>query len=366
MIMIKSQKILTMLFCTAILCIPFHYSGAWEPYDRVLAVVNTIPIIESEVNNKLAQLKKLKRMPQKDLNFDKSRVLDRFIENVLVDETAENESIIISQKKIMIHVEGMLRQFFSNKFDNTKELDVFISKISDRLRLKLGDEVITKKTDLDEKLDEFINHIQKTELLDFNAFINEIRNQMKRELIMSVSIGISPPSKQEITDWFNKNKKMLGFEVRVKHILIMVRNNSLEEERRANKITLDLLKRARSGESFDSLAVKYSEDKSSAVKGGDIGWVNIATLDPFFAGYVYQMTRYGEISEVFKSGFGYHIVQYLGRRDVTFDKVERLIVMKLYNEKLMTQFKKWVLQRKKESAIKIYMDNYVKGEGDFF
>lgn len=365
--MMKTRHVFNLaLLLTILISLPGAQSAAWEPYDRVLAVVNTIPIIESEVNNKLAQLKKLKRMPGKDAHFDKSRVLDRFIENVLVDETADNESIIISQKKILLHMEGMLKQFFSNKFENPKELDVFITKISERLRLRLNDEVISKKTDLDVKLDEFINYIQKTELLDFTAFVSEIRNQMKRELIMSISIGISPPSRQEITDWFNKNKKMLGFEVRVKHILVMPRNNSLEEERRANGAILDILKRVRSGESFDALAARYSDDKSSAVKGGDIGWVNIATLDPYFAGHVYQMTRYGDISEVFKSGYGYHIVQYLGRRDVTFDRVERLIVMKLYNEKMMMQFKKWVQQRKKESAIKIYMDNYVKGEGDFF
>jgi parvulin-like peptidyl-prolyl isomerase len=87
----------------------------------------------------------------------------------------------------------------------------------------------------------------------------------------------------------------------------------------------------------------------------------IAQLDPYFANQVHNMKRRGQISPVFKSSFGYHIVKYMGRRNVSFDKVENMIMYKLYNEGLQGQFKKWVRQKKKESSITIFMDNYVPG-----
>jgi parvulin-like peptidyl-prolyl isomerase len=87
----------------------------------------------------------------------------------------------------------------------------------------------------------------------------------------------------------------------------------------------------------------------------------MAQLDPFFANQVHNMKRSGQISPVFKSSFGYHVVKYMGRRNITFDKVENMIMYKLYSEGLETQFKKWVEKKKEESAITIFMDNYVQG-----
>jgi parvulin-like peptidyl-prolyl isomerase len=86
----------------------------------------------------------------------------------------------------------------------------------------------------------------------------------------------------------------------------------------------------------------------------------IAQFDPYFANNVARLSRKGEISSVFKSGFGYHIVKYIGRRDVTYDKVERMIMYILYTEKGQEQFKKWIQQKREESSVIIHME-YVKG-----
>ena len=86
----------------------------------------------------------------------------------------------------------------------------------------------------------------------------------------------------------------------------------------------------------------------------------LAEMDPYFAGFVNNIRTTGQVSPVFKSSQGYHIVKLMGRRAITFDKVERLIMYKLYNESMYQQFKKWVLKRKKESEIQIFMKNYVE------
>jgi parvulin-like peptidyl-prolyl isomerase len=86
----------------------------------------------------------------------------------------------------------------------------------------------------------------------------------------------------------------------------------------------------------------------------------LAEMDQYFAGYVNNLRSPGEVSQVFKSGQGYHIVKFMARRPLTYEKVERLIMYKLYNESMYQQFKKWVLKRKKESEIQIFMKNYVE------
>ncbi len=334
---------------------------AWEPYDRVIAVVNTIPIIESEVNLKLERLKKIKKLRKKRLDYEKSRIIDMYIENVLVDETAEKESIVISNKKVLNQINRLINNYFSHIYKDKKELKKITIIVKERLQQKISGKIKDENKRADILLNKFIKYVEKNQKIEFENFISEIKAQMKKEQVISIAIGVSPPTKEEAKKWYNKNKKKLGFEVRVKHILITPKNRSLSEERKANNKISEILRKVRSGQSFEKLAARYSHDKASAKAGGDIGWVNIASLDPVFAGYVFRMRRYGEISKVIRSSFGYHIIKYLGRRPVTFENVERMILYKLYNEKLSNQFKKWVSHRKRESSIKIYMKNYIKG-----
>ena len=87
----------------------------------------------------------------------------------------------------------------------------------------------------------------------------------------------------------------------------------------------------------------------------------LGQFDPYFAGNVYKMNKKGQISPVFKSGFGYHIVKYLEKRAVTYEKVEKMIMYKLYMENSQVQYKKWIKRKKEEASIKIYMEGYIKG-----
>jgi peptidyl-prolyl cis-trans isomerase SurA len=152
----------------------------------------------------------------------------------------------------------------------------------------------------------------------------------------------------------------LGFEVYVKHILIIPKSGSLSDEREANNKADEIRRQIISNSAtFESLASKHSQDPGSAKNGGDLGWQMIAQFDPYFANNVAMLSKKGEISPVFKSNFGYHIVKYMGRRDITYEKVERMIMYMLYTEKGHEQFKKWIQQKREEALVIIHME-YVK------
>jgi peptidyl-prolyl cis-trans isomerase SurA len=70
------------------------------------------------------------------------------------------------------------------------------------------------------------------------------------------------------------------------------------------------------GEDFSVLASASSEDPGSASQGGDLGWAGPGTYVGEFETQIAKL-KDKEISEPFRSQFGWHIVQLLGRR--TFD-----------------------------------------------
>ena len=87
--------------------------------------------------------------------------------------------------------------------------------------------------------------------------------------------------------------------------------------------------------------------------------MSLAELDPYFANQVFPDEGRAALG-CHKSGFGYHLVKFLGKRPVTFDSVEDRIVGMLFQQKLAEQFAKWVVQRRRESEVIIYMEDYVK------
>lgn len=82
------------------------------------------------------------------------------------------------------------------------------------------------------------------------------------------------------------------------------------------------------GEDFATMAKAYSEDTSSASKGGDLGWFKPGTMVPEFDEAVEQL-QVGDISEIIQTNFGYHIIEVLGRR--SHDDADELIREKARN-----------------------------------
>ena len=333
---------------------------AWVPYERVIAVVNDRAITASDMEQKFERLKATKKIPASRITYEKSRILDQMIENELIFETAEEESIIISDKKVIQHLEETITNFFRNRIPKDADLlKKTVDKVSKEMERYLDKRFETKfKIDPDLKM--FIDYVEKNEKVDFYTYFNEIRLRITRDLIISLTIGPSPPSPEDARKWFNANKSKLGFEIYVKHILIIPKSNSLSDEREANNKAEDIRRQIISNSAtFESLAAKHSQDPGSAKNGGDLGWQIIAQFDPYFVNNVARLTKNGEISPVFKSSFGYHIVKYIGRRNITYEKVESMIMYMLYSEKVHEQFKKWIQQKREESSVIIHME-YVK------
>lgn len=95
---------------------------------------------------------------------------------------------------------------------------------------------------------------------------------------------------------------------------ILIRTDEVTSDEDARRRLEQLRTRIVDGDDFDTLARANSDDKASAIKGGDLGWSTPGNLVPAFEE---QMDLLGidEVSRPFKTEFGWHIVQVLGRRD---------------------------------------------------
>jgi hypothetical protein len=69
----------------------------------------------------------------------------------------------------------------------------------------------------------------------------------------------------------------------------------------------------RAGQSFAALARRYSIDKASAARGGDLGWAPLNAYVTPFADAAKRL-KVGQVSGIVKSAYGYHIIELLGIR----------------------------------------------------
>jgi len=108
------------------------------------------------------------------------------------------------------------------------------------------------------------------------------------------------------------NQRHIVTQTHARHIL--VRPNELISDLDAETRLTQLVDRIEDGEDFAELARSHSDDRASAIRGGDLGWTNPGDLIPRFEDIANALTP-GDVSSPFRTQFGWHVVQVLERRD---------------------------------------------------
>ncbi|HXI47798.1 MAG TPA: peptidylprolyl isomerase [Steroidobacteraceae bacterium] len=106
-------------------------------------------------------------------------------------------------------------------------------------------------------------------------------------------------------------------QIHARHILM--KPNELDDDETVRQKLAKLRERIEKGESFAGIASTASEDPGSAPDGGDLGWTGPGTFVPEFDKAIADLKE-NEISEPFKTRYGWHIVQMLGTR--TYDSTD--------------------------------------------
>ena len=216
---------------------------------------------------------------------------------------------------------------------------------------KNNSEGVIDKKSVNEYVDLFINYKLKVQaaldahldtLSSFKAEFLQYRDQQIRPLMIDDHDVDAEAHK--IYDETKQRVCANGGLVKPAHVLLRLGQKASAEEQNRAKMTADSIYNAlRKGADFAKLAKKYSADKSSAVKGGELPWISKGQTVKAFENVAFSL-KVGELSKPVLSEFGYHIIKLVGKQDFfPYDSVKndiarfidaRGIRERIVNEKL--------------------------------
>jgi len=124
-----------------------------------------------------------------------------------------------------------------------------------------------------------------------------------------VAESITVPDVQ-IQSYYNSHRDQYRTKERVKvrDILVSILNKQPDEIPKLKAKAEDVLKQIKAGGDFAKLAEKYSDDKTNASKGGDLGWIQRGQMVPEVEQVTFGL-KPGQTSDVISTNYGFQIVQ---------------------------------------------------------
>lgn len=138
----------------------------------------------------------------------------------------------------------------------------------------------------------------------------------------------------------------------VRHILI--KPNEVLSDEEARKKLFALKSRIEAGDDFAALARGHSEDKGSAVKGGDLGFVDPGAMVPEFEQAMSKLEP-NQLSEPIQTQFGWHLIQVLERKESTDTEevLRKQAREEIFKRKVEEETELWLRRIRDEAYVEI-------------
>eukprot|EP01136_Pigoraptor_vietnamica_P020459 Opistho-1_new@69374 len=263
----------------ALICLFINVKAQKANVDKVVAVVGGNIILLSDLNQQYAIY-----LNQGNPADEKAKCyfLQQMLVQKLLKQQAEIDSIVVEESQVD---------------------DVLDKKMRYQIQRMGGQE----------RLEQFL---QKSVL----QYKDEMRPDVKEGLIaekmqqkITENTNVTPLEVKKYFETYQKDSLPdIGTEVEVGEIVLHPKLTKAEKQKFYDKLEAIRL-RIKSGEDFGFLAKTYSEDPGSAAEGGDYGFIDRTTMVKEFTAWAFKL-KAGEMSPVFETDYGYHIVQVLERR----------------------------------------------------
>lgn len=292
--------------------------------DKVVAVVNNEPILESD-------------MRLLDEKIDKPNILD---ETLLIDFTLEN----------------------LKKSKDLKIAYLINEKIIDSELKRLGLQVTQERVDKELKDLAKRNNVSSDELItvlkqqgfEISEYRDFLKSRIERQSLMQSEIlsKLRVSDDDAYAEYLNSNPTAILTvnEFSLSHIYFNPqKKSSLSATERAENV----LKLIRSGGSFEVLAEQYSEDPNFS-SGGYLGTFKTGEFLPEVESEIVNLSN-NQISNVIKSKLGFHIVKVMNKKtalDPKFEKEKENLKAKIIEKNFKRQLKLWLENKKDEAYIR--------------
>lgn len=271
-------------------------------------------------------------------------LLNRLIMNKLMVAKAEIDSIIVTDAEVDRNTSQRMQMIIQSNGNSPEELERAYGKSLDQIKVELRDQI-------------------REQLL---------ANEMSQKITKDITITPS-----EVKRFFNKiptdSLPFYDADAEIGQIVKVAKISPQQEEETKAQLN-DLRQRILNGENFNELAKKYSEDPSAQANGGEMGYVGRGAMVPEFEAMAFKL-RKGEVSQPFKSPFGFHIMQLIDRRGNEYNSRHILITANPSQsdidraKKLLDSVRHKIMKDslKFEQAAKLFSDDSnTKGHSGYF
>lgn len=258
------------------------YGQNYKVIDRIVWVVGDEPILLSDIENEI-QRRKYEKTPIEGDPY--CTIPEQIALQKLFIAGAKFDSLTVSDASVDQQVEARLRYFIS----------------------QIGSE---------EKIEEYFNKSIKEIKEEMSNTIKDqmLMQQMQQHIVSNIRI-----SPQDVKRFYDKMPKdsipNIPEMVEVQIIGLYPEVTAAEEERIKSQLR-DFREKIESGDyQFSTLAILYSEDRGSALQGGELGFMTKGKLVPEFANMAFSLYDKTKVSRIVKTEFGYHIIQLIERKN---------------------------------------------------
>lgn len=261
--------------------------------DRVIANVGTRMIMYSELSARVEGARPANDAMADSISCDVLE--DLLFENLLIEQ-ARIDSVLPDEKQVNAELDRRLR-YFEQQVGGREALEKFYGKKEEQIKAEFRDQVADQL----------------------------VAQQMQQKIVGD--IRVTPREvKRFYKDIPEDSLPFINATVEFGRIVKYARPTEAEH-RRVKKALEELRQRIVEGKiDFATAAILYSKDPGSATKGGELGMVPQGIMVPEFDAVALSLKE-GEISQVFKTDFGYHIMTIVERRGEQYNA--RHILMKL-------------------------------------
>lgn len=247
--------------------------------DQIVAVVGGNIILKSEIERMLIDQQAQGITSEGDM---KCEILEQFLIDKLLVAEAEHDTLInVTASQVNQRMDQQMQMYISY-IGSEKAVEDYFKK-----------PIVTIKAEMQENIrNQLLSQQMKQKIVeDVKVTPSEVRRHFK---------GLSEDEIPTVPTQYEYAQITLQPKV------------TLEEENRVKARLRELKKRIENGASFATMAVLYSEGPS-AKDGGVIGYLGRGQLDPAYASVAYNL-KPGKVSNVVKSAFGYHIIQFVDKK----------------------------------------------------
>lgn len=248
--------------------------------DEVIAVVGDNAILKSDIEHQYEQALVEGANYAGDL---KCHLFEQALISKLLLNQAKLDSIEVGENEVVNQVD--------------QRINYFISQIGDK-----------------EKLEEYFN---KSLLQIKRDQMEMVRTQMLTQRMQQEITSDIKVTPADIRGYYRNLPKdslpMVPTQYELQQIVIYPKVEQKEIDRVKAQLR-DFQKQVNEGRDFATLAVLYSEDKESAKRGGELGWIPRSGLVPEFASVAFNLQDKKKVSKVVETEFGYHIIQLIDRK----------------------------------------------------